>query len=343
MSASDHNSVLVAASRRLDLSERYCVATDALELDRALRRHQQSLELAIVFTDFDLQPDDAKRIAPALPYVVVDDRPAGTVVVSPGVGALLNDLSFFDRVVVSDEERWNSFRSLYGLSASVRETWRDPSDNAAFDQILANGLARLAFDRERELESDESVPLSGTCLRDLKLTHRIEAAMVTGALSALPGSHRPRVLQFGLGEGRWCHTLSPTVDYVALERDQRLLEGASRRLEDAGAQAFASLDDLPFSAPFDVVLSVDGLSDASRRVSVAELVDATAVRGPSSGGGRLLLLDDFGAHMCVRDLEEVLWDASDGQLLLERCEIARFPHRPLRRTRALLQLCWIGD
>ena len=44
----------------------------------------------------------------------------------------------------------------------------------------------------------------------------------------------------------------------------------------------------------------------------------------------------------IRGFEERLWDLSDGRVLLERCEIIRYPFDPGSRTRALIQTRWIG-
>lgn len=357
------NRILIASNDPPELLDRYCTARNPQELQRSLHRHADTLELAVVFTDFDLAAEQARAICRSLPYILVDSwRQGEQEPERPGIGVLLAGLTYFDRLTVLTDSRWAQWQAQYGLHPVNRE----PAPRTAASGILQDPhILQQMFSLDPSAESageDDRASHSGHAasgsisaqveLRRMKLSHLAERELVRNFLAELTRSMRHpeqlNLLEFAPPDGRWCHTLCRDLHYTAAGDEEPTV---TRLRQEYPTQSVWVLPDLLSGQrprDFDLILAVDAVNtgrgqDAQRLTTLLSL---------ARDGTHILLLESFcadsatgapGNRLTIRAFEERLWEASEGRLLLDRCEIVRYPFPGSVQARALLQLEWLDS
>lgn len=359
-SSGDHARILVAANDPPASLADYRLVRNHLELERVLKRDASSLQLAVVFSDFDLTPEQAIVISDLLPYILVDRWQGGERLPElPGIGTLLGRLSYLDRLVVVEESRWEQWRSQYRLPPVNREPTPEAGHIGGLETFIRPEMPDLPvrdappFTAE-EADSPPRGARFGLDPRLMKLMHLTEAGVVGGFLDDLGrdmfDTSRLSLLEFIPRNGRWCHVLRDRLRYLAACDDDHIIKQFAHDFPDQRCQSLTELLRARGDETFDLLLAVDAVNLGSE----ADGARLEALLSLACDGTRLLILENFGAAvdgaeprpgmmgLSIRAFEERLWEASRGRLLLDRCEILRYPFSSSPATRALLQLQWLG-
>jgi hypothetical protein len=343
----DPESILVLTTTAPVLPPAYRLAADPLELETALRATDTDYALVLVFTDFPLTAEHALRLGKGLPFLVVDvDEQRSVDTLGAGFEQLFNQISFFDRVAVRTDARWEQVSVRFKLTSVNREPWPDGERGRFFNlEGRVVDFARLTGPDTEEVQVTRQ-------LRDRKLTHLAEKAVVGGFIEELVEQNNGstfRLIEYGSDGGAWCTSIGAQVDYVGLieegtssDKDGLLLTQMKDQFPHA---EFRPISDARQNLHADAIFCCDRLNDGSA-AGVARL---RAMLELAADGTRFLHLENFTARpgaeagATIKDFEERLWEASDGRVLLERCEIILYPHDPATRTRALIQTRWMGS
>jgi SAM-dependent methyltransferase len=287
--------------------------------------------------------------------------------------ALFERLGFFDCIVTPDSTLWEELRRKYGWAEGQRipMVGNYPSEVATAVCTLfeveststdtpnrgQNEAAR--YWRERRLMLATSVAhREGQCVGDdprlSKALHRLQAAALEPQF-AVPRGERDNdvsldVLEVGTGVGRWVSSFDPTrTRFSGIDARKDLVRFARANFPEGHFDLLGSELLFPYEdESFDLVFSVTLMHHYPLRAKRTLLSEMWRVTRP---GGRLLFLEDFVFTsqsekptvypMSVGEFENLIIEATAGQVVLEHVESLRYPGEDLRRG-AVISLLRLG-
>ncbi|CAA9372956.1 MAG: hypothetical protein AVDCRST_MAG93-8563, partial [uncultured Chloroflexia bacterium] len=187
-----------------------------------------------------------------------------------------------------------------------------------------------------------------------KVLHRVQAAALEPRLAAVQeksGAKVPLdVLEVGTGAGRWASSFEWTkTKFVGIDIREDLIRTARDNFPEGCFDLLSSDLLFPYdSESFDLVFSVVVMhrySATAKRTLFSEMWRVTRA------GGRLLFLEDFVFtrqperpavySMSVTEFEDLVLDATAGQVVLEHVESLRYPDEDSHRS-GLVSLLRLG-
>ena len=315
-------------------------------LTRVLNRANTLVLLDLPSFPFEAMADDHWDV----PIVVVlpSGSEAQSLIATFGP-RLFDRLGFFDRIIATDSGLWQELRRKYSWAESQRVP------------VAGNHISEAVKTTCTLLEAKSAFPttLEANCVdRDQcfnKTLHRVQAAALEPRFAAIQLKRDIEVplevLNVGAGVGRWASSFDlAKTRFVGIDACEDLVETARANFPD---QRF---DHLGLNAPFpyederfDLVFSVTVMHHhpvAAKRTLLSEM---WRVARP---GGRLLFLENFvffteqaekpTIHpMSIRDFQNLILEATAGQVALEYVESLRYPSEDLRRG-GLISLMRLG-
>jgi len=263
-------------------------------------------------------------------------------------------LGFFDRVVTSDPSLWEELRRKYRWAESQRipVMSNDPSEVAAKIFAVAEAESTPSATLNRDRHKAARRWRNGPCFN--KASHRVQAAALEPRFAAAReklGTKVPLdVLEVGTGPGRWASSFEWTqTRFVGIDAREDLIVTARGNFPEG---CFDLLDSdllLPYEdQSFDLVF---GVTVMHRYSATAKRKLFSEMWRVARSGGRLLFLENFVFTgqpekpavypMSVTEFEELILDATAGQVVLEHVESLRYPGEDLRRG-GLVSLLRLG-
>ena len=267
---------------------------------------------------------------------------------------LFERLGFFDRVVTPDSALWEELRRKYRWAESQRipVTSNDPSEVVATICTLSEAEPASLATPNRDRHGAAWHWRGDPCFN--KALHRVQAETLEPRFAAARerrGTEVPLdVLEVGTGAGRWASGFEWTeTRFVGTDTSEDLIRTArdnfpEGRFDHLGSDLLFPYED----ESFDLVFSVTTMHHNPRpdkRTLVSEMWRV------ARSGGRLLFLEDFVFEsrpekpavypMSVVEFEDLVLDATAGQVVLEHVESLRYPNEDLRRG-GLVSLLRLG-
>ncbi len=281
-----------------------------------------------------------------VPIVVVlpSDFDAESLTATFGT-VLFERLGFFDRVVTPDPALWKELRRKYCWAESqhVAVVSNDPSESTTAIRTLleAESMSLATPDRDRHgaIQCRRDEP----CLNK-KALHRVQAAALEPRFAVAREKRGAKVsldvLEVGTGTGRWVSSFDPTkTSLVGIDICGDLIRTAQDNFPEGRFDHLGSDLLFPYEdESFDLVFSVTTMHHNPAPDKRTLLSEMWRVARP---GGRLLFLEDFVFTrrsespavypMSVTEFEDLVLDATAGQVVLEHVESLRYPGEDLRR------------
>jgi SAM-dependent methyltransferase len=274
-----------------------------------------------------------------VPIVVV--LPAGfdaKSLITPFGPRLFERLGHFDRIITTDSGLWQELRRRYSWAESQRVPVAGNHLSEALKTICTLLRAKPTFPTTLEASDIE---------RDRyfnKALHRVQAAALESRFAATQMERDNRVtldvLNVGAGVGLWASSFDLTkTRFVGLDAREDLVEAARAnfpegRFDHLGPNLLFPYEDESFDLVFSVTVMHHNSAPAKRTL----LSEMWRVARP---GGRLLFLEYFvftrrseepiTYPMSITDFEDLILDATAGQVALEYVESLRYPDEDLRR------------
>lgn len=291
-----------------------------------------------------------------VPIVVVlpSGYDAGSLTATFGT-ALFERIGFFDRVVTPDSALWRKLRRKYHWAESQRVAVmsNDPSEATTTIRTLLEAepisLAPPDRDRHGAIRYRRDDPHSNK-----KALHRVQAAALEPRFAAARERHDTEVpldvLEVGTGAGRWASGLEWTkTRFVGVDTSEDLVRTAQDNFPEGRFDHLGSDLLFPYEdESFDLVFSVTTMHHNPPPDKRTLLSEMWRVARP---GGQLLFLEDFVFEsrperpavypMSVTEFEDLILDATAGQVVLEHVESLRYPDEDLHRS-GLVSLLRLG-
>ncbi len=361
---------VVYAGRFVDQIEDTDVPNDCIvlgEQDAVPRKLAEVLDRAntLAFLDLPSFPFEAMTEEHwDIPMVVV--LPSGfdprsvTLTLGP---ALFERLGFFDCIVTPDSTLWEELRRKYCWAEGQRipTVGNHPSEvatvvctpleagstskgtpsrgqNEAARYWRERGLMLATCVAHREVRRvDDDLHLS-------KAVHRLQAAALEPQF-AVPRGERDTdvsldVLGVGTGVGRWAPSFDPTrTRFSGIDAREDLIRFARADFPEGHFDLLGSELLFPYEDDsFDLAFGVTVMHHYPLRAKRTLLSEMWRVTRP---GGRLLFLEDFVFTrqpekptvypMSIGEFENLIIEATAGQVVLEHVESLRYPGEDLRR------------
>jgi SAM-dependent methyltransferase len=284
---------------------------------------------------------------------------------------LFERLGFFDHIVTPDSALWEELRRKYHWAEGQRipVAGHRPSEMAttvcALFEAESTTTASPRHDqseaarywRERTLAT--SVPhRAGHRVdytpRSKKASHRVQAAALEPRFAALEqkrGAKFPLdVLEAGTGAGRWASSFNPTkTRFFGIDTREDLLRIARINFPEGPFELLGSELLFPYEdESFDLVFTATIMHQYPASAKRTLLSEMWRVAKPS---GQLLFLENVvfekqpeqpGVHpMSVSEFEDVILDATAGQVVLDHVESLQYPGNDLR-TAMVISLLRLG-
>jgi SAM-dependent methyltransferase len=299
-----------------------------------------------------------------IPMVVVlpsgSDPRSSTFTFGP---ALFEHLGFFDCVATPDSTLWEELRRKYCWAEGQRipTEGNHPSEVAtAVCALLGaeststdtpdrgqNEAARYLHKRRLMLATSVAYR-KVRCVDDdprlSKALHRLQAAALEPQFAVQRGEWNAdvslNVLEVGTGVGRWASSFDPTrTRFCGIDAREDLVRFARANFPEGHFDLLGPELLFPYEDDsFDLVFSVTVMHRYPLRAKRTLLSEMWRVTRP---GGRLLFLEDFVFTsqserppvypMSVGEFENLIIEATAGQVVLEHVESLRYPGEDLRR------------
>lgn len=347
--ADQHHVGYVYAERRRELVLAGAVNADEWNV-LPVRMHRdidQCNQLVIVdplsFPVDDLRPGDwSQPITVVWPQSVPTD-----VAIDLLDGPLLSNLTFFDTLLVDDDEQWEELRAIYRFSESQRRHRSGRSLRRSIEKALRSGS--VAARAANELVSRVTNPIDPWTIRSAeeKGIHMVELDALSTAVRASesnqPAGRHVRLTHIGMGVGRFTSLLSRH-EYTGFSRgrattSQAILNFPSLPIQQLGAEQKlpAALEETDLAV---VTHEMSALTAAARRSLIESVWRSLRV------GGKLIVLDTFAPHRGQRaaSADELITDllhATNHQLVTSSVESIQSPLSPMRNI-GVLTLTKIG-
>jgi SAM-dependent methyltransferase len=270
-----------------------------------------------------------------VPIVVVIPSGLDTDSLTTNFGSLLFErLGFFDRLVVPSSPTWDGLRRRYHWAEGQRVSVT--SDHPG--EVAKTICTLLADDR------------IGHDPRSNKALHRVQAAALEPRFAAAGQRAALDVLEVGSGAGRWASSFDPTkTRFVGIDACEDLVETARANFPEGRFDHLGPDLLLPYEdGCFDLVFSVTVMHRYPAPAKRTLLSEMWRVARP---GAQLVFLETFvfpGQQkepaiypMSVAEFEDLILDATAGQVVLEHVESLRYPGEELRRG-GLISLLRLG-
>ncbi len=324
----------------------------------------------LVFLDllsFPLQAMTARHWD--IPIVVVLPSGFDTNSLTATFGSTLFErLGFFDCIVTPDAALWEELRQMYHWAEGQRIpiVGDHPSEvapaictlfeaksthTATTDNNQNEAAARYWRERKRMLAASESyraVHCTNHGPRFNKALHRVQSAALEPRFDAPRGVRDTGipldVLEVGTGVGRWASSFDlMQTRFFGLDAREDLVRIARANFPEGRFDLLSSDLLFPYEDQrFDLVFSVTTMDHYPTPAKRTLLSEMWRVARP---GGRLLFLENFVFERqpemsdlyptSVSEFEDLIIDATAGQVVLEHIESLQYPGEHLRRGGAI--------
>jgi ubiquinone/menaquinone biosynthesis C-methylase UbiE len=270
-----------------------------------------------------------------VPIIVVIPSGQDVDSLTTNFGSLLFErLGFFDRLVVPNTATWDGLRRRYHWAEG--QLLLVSSDHPS--EVAMTVCSLLADDRIDHRP------------RSYKALHRVQAAALEPQFAAAGEKAPLDVLEVGSGAGRWAASFDPTkTRFVGIDAGEDLVETARANFPEGRFDHLSSNLLLPYEdGSFDLVFSVTVMHRYPAPAKRTLLSEMWRVARP---GARLVFLETFVFPgqpkepaiypMSVAEFEDLILDATAGQVTLENAESLRYPGDDLRRG-GLISLLRLG-
>ena len=274
----------------------------------------------------------------------------------------MSRITFFDRVYLTRDDQafvvnrfdlhrgqWTRFQEGMDIAALARAdfTARGTPPKDGFDRESDPG----AYWQERARVLSALSPELAVCsirhsLAENKIMHLEQVGVLTDALrSVRPTRDGWRIIEFGCGIGRVLNEVRKLgAELHGVELSPHLLEICRRNLPQAACvQGDISQPDVTQMGSMDVALFVTVLHHLT---AAGKLVALRNALGTLRIGGRLLLLEDFGAStkvenpitmpLTVTEVQELVAAAGGGAMILEEVRTLTYSHVLGTRTAVMM-------
>ncbi len=242
---------------------------------------------------------------------------------------LFERLGFFDQIVVQDAALWEELRRKYRWS----ESQRVPVGGDHPGEVAGAVCALLGSE-----STPASAPRTGRDLRYRKGLHRVQSAALGPRFAAAREGRDDGapldVLEVGAGAGRWATSFDPAeTRFVGIDAREDLLGAARANFPERTFDLLGPDLRFPYEyGSFDLVFCVTVMHRSPAPAKQTLVSEMWRVARP---GGRLLFLEDLvfagrpekpGVYpISVTEFEDLILDATAGQVVLEHMESLRYP------------------
>ncbi len=278
---------------------------------------------------------------------------------------LFERLGFFDSIITPDPALWEELRRKYhwaegqripvagdhpsqGATAVCILSEAEPTTTTSYDQKEVAQYWRERIHMLAASVSQRAVHWVNGDLRLNKALHRVQAAAFEPLFAAAREKRDTRgpldVLEVGSGVGRWASSFDLTeTRFFGIDAREDLVRAARANFPEGRFDLLGSDLLFPYEdESFDLVFSVTVMHHYPVPAKQTLLSEMWRVARP---GGRLLFLENFvferrsekpGVHpISVRTFEDLILDATAGQVVLDHVQSLRYPGEDLHRGGAI--------